>query len=100
MKINYCLLLDCASLGTTFQELQNSYLSGLSDVTLANIKDVVQCMTLCIAETAFVCGIAEYHGGYLFCALYSDETFCIHSDPEPMFNPSDSYDYYLRDCAA
>ena len=64
---------------------------------IGSITDPVQCMDLCIAETSFVCRVAELYKTNSYCLLYSDVTF---SAQNPNFNPSVSYDHYMRDCAA
>ena len=64
---------------------------------IGSITDPVQCMNLCIAETSYVCRVAELYKPNSYCLLYSDVTFPAQN---PIFNPSVSYDHYLRDCAA
>ena len=64
---------------------------------IGSITGPVQCMDLCIAETSFVCRVAELYKPNSHCLLFSDVTF---SAQNPNFNPSVSYDHYMRDCAA
>ena len=87
----------CTTYGTTFQELQNHYLSYASDDMIGSISDPVQCMDLCIAETNYVCRVAELYHPNSYCLLYSDGTFSTNG---LTLNPSVSYDHYMRDCAA
>ena len=44
-----------------------------------------------------MCRVAELYKPNSYCLLYSDVTF---SAQNPNFNPSVSYDHYMRDCAA
>ena len=89
--------LACTTYGATFQELQDHHLSYASDDMIGSISEPVQCMDLCIAETNYVCRVAELYHPNSYCLLYSDETF---STNDFTLNPSVSYDHYMRDCAA
>ena len=84
---------ECAPYGTTFQELQDNYLSFNSDDIIGGITDPVECMNLCTTESSYICRVAELYHPNSYCLLYSDETLAANPIT---FNPSVSYDHYMR----
>ena len=65
---------------------------------IGGITDPVECMNLCIAESSYLCRVAELYYPNSYCLLYSEETFNAYMY-DLTFNPSVSYDHYTRDCA-
>ena len=91
------LVVECATYGTTFNDLQGHYLSYASDDKIGGVSDPLHCMHLCIEKTSYVCRVAELYYPNSYCLLYSEETFITN---DLTLKPSVSYDHYMRDCAA
>ncbi|XP_046560085.1 uncharacterized protein LOC124269112 [Haliotis rubra] len=86
----------CPAYGTGFTIFKNKNLDGYNNRIINNVTTIEACLSLCLAETDFLCVTAEFASGIQRCILSSTAWYEV---PRPFTLDSTIFDEAIRNCS-